>query len=154
MYETQVTVIGRLATDIGQNRLNDGTAVANFRVGSTERRYDRATDGWVDGEKLFVDVRCWRKLAENAAASLVKGDPVVVTGKLYTRNYEHEGQRRTAVTIEAQSVAADLSRCTVVLKRDRRPSGEAEAAGDQVPGTREADDASAALVGALPGGAG
>ena len=152
MYETHVTLIGRLATDIGHNRFNDGTVVANFRIGSTERRYDRATGGWVDGEKLFVDVRCWRKLAENAVASLVKGDPVVVTGKLYTRNYEHEGQRRTAMTIEAQSVAADLSRCTVVLKRDRRPSGEIEAAGDQEPDTREADDASASLVGALPGG--
>jgi single-strand DNA-binding protein len=153
MYETHVTVTGRLATEIGHNRLNDGTPVANFRVGSTERRYDRATGGWVDGEKLFVDVRCWRKLAENAAACLVKGDPVVVTGKLYTRNYEHEGQRRTAMTIEAESVAADLSRCTVVLKRDRRPSGETEAAG-QEPDAREVDDASAALVGALPGGEG
>src|SRR5689334_19345880 len=122
MYETNVTVIGRLATDVGWSRLGDGTVVSNFRVASTERRYDRATGGWVDGEKLFVDVRCWRRLAENAAASLVKGDPVVVTGKLYSRNYEHEGQRRTAVTVEAQNVAADLSRCTVVLKRDRRPT--------------------------------
>ena len=122
MYETNVTVVGRLATDVGWSRLGDGTVVANFRVASTERRYDRATGGWVDGEKLFVDVRCWRRLAENAAASLVKGDPVVVTGKLYSRNYEHEGQRRTAVTVEAQNVAADLSRCTVVLKRDR-PAG-------------------------------
>jgi single-strand DNA-binding protein len=124
MYETNVTVVGRLATDVGWSRLGDGTVVANFRVASTERRYDRATGGWVDGEKLFVDVRCWRRLAENAAASLVKGDPVVVTGKLYSRNYEHEGQRRTAVTVEAQNVAADLSRCTVVLKRDRRPATE------------------------------
>ena len=125
MYETNVTVVGRLATDVGWSRLGDGPVVANFRVASTERRYDRATGGWVDGEKLFIDVRCWRRLAENAAASLVKGDPVVVTGKLYSRNYEHEGQRRTAVTVEAQNVAADLSRCTVVLKRDRaaRPPG-------------------------------
>jgi single-strand DNA-binding protein len=154
MYETHVTVVGRLATDIGQNRLSDGTAVANFRVASTERRYDRATGGWVDGEKLFVDVRCWRKLAENATASLVKGDPVVVTGKLYTRSYEHEGQRRTATTVEAQNVAADLSRCTVVLKRDRRSPGETATTGDQEPDTPENVDGSAALVGAVPGGEG
>jgi single stranded DNA-binding protein len=136
MYETNVTVVGRLATDVGWSRLGDGTVVANFRVASTERRYDRATGGWVDGEKLFVDVRCWRKLAENAAASLVKGDPVVVTGKLYSRSYEHEGQRRTAVTVEAQNVAADLSRCTVVLKREAA-GPEAQGPGSKRPQARQ-----------------
>jgi single-strand DNA-binding protein len=150
MYETNVTVVGRLATDVGWSRLGDGTVVSNFRVASTERRYDRATGGWVDGEKLFVDVRCWRRLAENAAASLVKGDPVVVTGKLYSRNYEHEGQRRTVVTVEAQNVAADLSRCTVVLKRDRRTATEVAATDDQKPDPQDDADGPAALVGAAP----
>jgi single-strand DNA-binding protein len=150
MYETQVTVVGRVATDVGHNRLSDGTTVANFRVGSTERRYDRATGGWVDGEKLFVDVKCWRKLADNAVASLVKGDPVIVTGRLYTRSYEHEGQRRTAVTVEAHNVAADLARCTVVLTRDRRVSSEAGAAGDREPDLPEGVDRDDALVGAVP----
>ena len=150
MYETNVTVVGRLATDVDWSRRGDGPVVANFRVASTERRYDRATGGWVDGEKLFLDVRCWRRLAENAAASLVKGDPVVVTGKLYSRNYEHEGQRRTAVTVEAQNVAADLSRCTVVLKRDRRQATEVGATGDQKPDTQDDANGPAALVGAAP----
>ena len=150
MYETNVTVVGRLATDVGWSRLGDGTVVANFRVASTERRYDRATGGWVDGERLFVDVRCWRRLAENTAASLVKGDPVVVTGKLYSRNYEHEGQRRTAMTVEAQNVAADLSRCTVVLKRDRRQATEVGATGDQKLDTQDDANGPAALVGAAP----
>ena len=150
MYETNVTVVGRLAADVGWSRLGDGTVVANFRLASTERRYDRATGGWVDGEKLFVDVRCWRRLAENAAASLVKGDPVVVTGRLYSRNYEHEGQRRTSVTVEAQNVAADLSRCTVVLKRDRRPTSEVGTTGDQKPDTQNDAGGPAALVGAVP----
>jgi len=150
MYETHVTVVGRVATDIGHNRLNNGTAVANFRVASTERRYDRATGGWVDGDELFVDVKCWRKLADNALASLVKGDPVVVTGRLFTRNYEHEGQRRTAVTVEAQNVAADLARCTVVLKRDRRPSAEPAAAGNQEPGVPDDVEGAAELVGTVP----
>ena len=150
MYETHVTVVGRVATDIAHSRLNDGTALAKFRIASTERRYDRATGGWVDGAELFVDVKCWRKLADNASASLVKGDPVVVTGRLLTRNYEHEGQRRTAVTVEAQNVAADLARCTVVLKRDRRASGEPEAAGDRAPEVLDDVEGAAALVGTAP----
>jgi len=154
MYETNVTVVGRLTTDVSRHQFGDGTGVANFRVASTERRQDRATGGWVDGDTLFVEVRCRRKLAENAAACLVKGDPVVVTGRLYTRNYEHEGQRRTAVTIDAHNVGADLLRCTVVLKRDRQASTATAVPGDQ--GADASNDVvePAALVGVAPGGEG
>jgi single-strand DNA-binding protein len=120
MYETQVTVVGNLLTDVGERRLNNGTVVANFRVASKERRFDRAGGTWVDGDRLFIDVRCWRDLAQNALESLNKGDPVVVTGRIFTRNYEHQGQRRTSTTLEARSVAADLAHCTVVLTRTRR----------------------------------
>jgi single-strand DNA-binding protein len=168
MYETHVTVVGNVATAIAEHRLADGNLVANFRVGSTQRRYDRASGAWVDGDSLYVDVTCWRGLAENVVASLVKGDPVVVTGRLYTRTFEHEGQRRTAVTLEAQSVAADLTWCTAVLTRTRRraaaSSTASEAAGDdqRAPvaatppaGTPEAGEDAAAggarLVGAAPG---
>jgi single-strand DNA-binding protein len=130
MYETHVTVVGNVATAIANHRLADGTVVANFRVGSTQRRYDRTGGGWVDGDSLYVDVTCWRSLADNVVASLVKGDPVAVTGRLYTRTFEHEGQRRTAVTLEAQSVAVDLTWCTAVLTRTRRRTATASTASD------------------------
>ena len=149
MYETHVTVVGNLATAVDRQRLADGRTVANFRVASTERRYDKATDGWVDGESLFVDVRCWRALADNADASLVKGDRVVVTGRLFTRNYEHEGQRRSAMTLDAQTVAADLSRCTAVLTRTRRQDAAVTA---EPPVADHAGDDTSRLVGAAPGG--
>ena len=168
MYETVMTVVGTVVTPIDSRRLADGTAVANFRVGSTQRRYDRATGGWVDGDKLYVDVKCWRDLAENTTSSLGKGDPVVVTGRLYTRNYEHEGQRRTAMTLEAHSVAADLSWCTAVVTRTRRrtavAAGDADvpgAAGDrgeggsgQSDGAREVGAGVGDLVATAPGGEG
>ena len=149
MYETHVTVVGNLATAVDRQRLADGRTVANFRVASTERRYDKATDGWVDGESLFVDVRCWRALADNADASLVKGDRVVVTGRLFTRTYEHEGQRRSAMTLDAQTVAADLSRCTAVLNRTRRHDAAVVA---EPPAADHAGDDTSRLVGAVPGG--
>jgi single-strand DNA-binding protein len=151
MYETHVTVVGNVATAIAQHRLADGTVVANFRVGSTQRRYDRASGGWVDGDSLYVDVTCWRSLAENAVASLVKGDPVVVTGRLYTRTYEHEGQRRTAVTLEAQSVAADLAWCTAVLTRTRRRTAAASTASD-APADDQPEPVGAAPLSAAPDG--
>ena len=120
MYETQLTVVGNLLTEVDGQRLSDGTALAKFRVASKERRLDRSTGKWVDADRLFVDVQCWRALAENVRKCLKKGDPVVVTGRLFTRNYEHQGQRRQSITLEARSVAADLAECAVVLTRTRR----------------------------------
>jgi single-strand DNA-binding protein len=123
MFETQMTVVGKLVTGVDQRRLADGSVVANFRVVSTERRYDRDIGGWTNGDRLFLDVTCWRRLAENTFASLVKGDSVVVTGRLYTREFEHEGRRRSTVTLEAQTVAADLAWCTAALHRTDRRAG-------------------------------
>jgi single-strand DNA-binding protein len=168
MFETHMTVVGKLVTGVDQRRFADGSVVANFRVVSTERRYDRAGGGWVDGDKLFLDVTCWRRLAENAFESLVKGDAVVVTGRLYTRDFEHEGRRRSTVTLEAQSVAADLTWCTAVLTRTgrravpptgvdagsddhREPAEAAPPAAAPAIGPGPVDDA-AQLVAAAPGG--
>ena len=57
------------------------------------------------------------------------------------------------MTVEAQNVASARpgSRCTVVLKRDRRPATEVGADGaDQKPDTQDDADGPAALVGAAP----
>ena len=141
MYETQVTVVGTLLTDVDNHRLNDGTVVANFRVASKERRFDRSGGTWVDGDRLYIDVRCWRGLAQNAFESLKKGDPVVVTGRIFTRNYEHQGQSRTSTTLEARSVAADLAHCTVVLTRTRRGAADVHPGhDDRTVDAREVDD--------------
>ncbi len=51
---------------------------------------------------------CWRALADNVARSLVKGDPVIVRGRLYTRQFEHEGQRRMSIELEATAVGPNL----------------------------------------------
>ena len=41
MYETTVTLLGRLATTVTQVTFNDGGLKASFRLASTERRFDR-----------------------------------------------------------------------------------------------------------------
>ena len=159
MNETRVTVVGNLVNAVESLRLSDGRVRARFRVASTERRYDRSARTWGDGDSLYVDVTCWRELAENAQASLVKGDPVVVTGRLFTRQYEHEGQRRSALTLEAQSIGPDLSWCTAAVSRTRRRSaGEATGEGGAGAGAAEATDGTVVevprLVAVAPGGEG
>lgn len=121
MKQTPVTVVGTLVSDMRPRRVGpDETLVLNFRVACTERRLDKTSESWVDGESLYLAVNCWRRLAENAA-SLVKGDPVIVSGKLRTREWTTEqGERRSVVELEASAIGPDLARCAATVRKQRR----------------------------------
>lgn len=123
MNETYMTIAGNLVDDPKRRETRSGHAVANFRVASTPRRFDREKETWVDSTTLFVNVTCWRNLAENAAASLRKGQPVLVTGRFYNRTYEVNETVHTTQEIEATSVGHDLSRGTSVFSRALRSAG-------------------------------
>ncbi|MEV4709687.1 single-stranded DNA-binding protein [Actinoplanes sp. NPDC049316] len=112
MFDTNIVVIGNVLTAPEWRRTaSSNTLVANFRVASTARRMDRETGRWVDGNHLRVRVNCWRRLAEGVASSVTVGDPVIVTGRLYTRDWtDNEGNLRTTYEMEAVSVGHDLSR--------------------------------------------
>jgi single-strand DNA-binding protein len=88
-----------------QNR----TPVVNLRVGTTPRRVDATTGEWRDLPSSFFTVNCWRRLAYSVSASLSKGDPVIIRGRLKSRTWNDNGRVRTAVDIEADSVGHDLS---------------------------------------------
>lgn len=145
MNETTVTVTGNVAGDVISRRVggNGEHLLVTFRVASSERRWDKASESWVDGDRFTASVNCWRRLAEGARC-LVKGDPVVVTGRLSVREYEVEGVRRYMTEIAATAVGPDLSRCAAEVRR--RPSPTAEA-GETV-STEPA--AGAGLVAAAP----
>jgi len=119
--ETMVTVTGNVAGDVIGRRVgvNLEHLLVTFRVASSERRWDKASESWVDGDRFTASVNCWRRLAEGAR-SLAKGDPVVVTGRLSVREYEVEGVRRYMTEISAVAVGPDLARCTAEVHR-RRP---------------------------------
>ncbi|MFI5954993.1 single-stranded DNA-binding protein [Cryptosporangium sp. NPDC051539] len=117
MNETTTTIVGNVVDSPSKRVLDSGISVTSFRVASTSRRYDRVTNGWADGESLYLKVTCWRNLAENTAASIVKGDPVIVHGRLFTRLYEVAESRRAAYELEATAVGFDLNRGSARFKR-------------------------------------
>jgi single-strand DNA-binding protein len=110
MYDTHMTVVGNLVDNPRMRVTKNGHAVTNFRVASTSRRYDSEQGRYVDNSTLFVNVTCWRGQAENAFQSLHKGQPVVVTGRFYSREYTVEEMKRIAYELEANAVGHDLSR--------------------------------------------
>ncbi|MGC4759889.1 single-stranded DNA-binding protein [Micromonospora trifolii] len=121
MFDTYVTIVGNvLTTPEWRRTTQSNTLVANFKVASTARRLDRESGRWVDGNSLRVRVNCWRKLAEGVAASVMVGDPVVVCGRLYTRDWTDDaGNHRTLYELEAVAVGHDLSRGRARFLRNR-----------------------------------
>jgi single-strand DNA-binding protein len=121
VYDTPIVIVGNVLNAPEWRRTaKNNTLVANFRVASTSRRFDRDNNRWVDGDTLRVRVNCWRRLAENVGASVTVGDPIVVVGRLYTRDWvDGENNPRVAYEMEAYAVGHDLSRGRTKLFRTR-----------------------------------
>ncbi|WP_284985831.1 single-stranded DNA-binding protein [Arthrobacter sp. fls2-241-R2A-172] len=103
-----ITVRGFVASEVKSSTTARGTSTASFRLGSTERRYDRATNTWVDGNTNWYTVQSFRYLAGHVGCSVKKGQRVLVVGRLRLRQWEHEGRVYHVAEIDAESVGHDL----------------------------------------------
>ncbi|WP_060888596.1 single-stranded DNA-binding protein [Streptomyces scabiei] len=111
--ETLLTIVGNLVDDPELRFTPNGAAVAKFRVASTPRSYNRDTQGWEDGESLFLSCSVWRQAAENCAETLSKGMRVIVQGRLRQRSYEdREGVKRTVYEIDVEEIGPSLRNAT------------------------------------------
>ena len=122
--ETVITVVGNLVDDPELRFTPSGAAVANFRIASTPRNFNRQTNEWEDGEALFLSCSIWRQAAENVAESLQKGMRVVVQGRLKSRSYEtREGEKRTVMELDVEEVGPSLKYATAKVTRTTRQGG-------------------------------
>ena len=122
--ETVITVVGNLVDDPELRFTPSGAAVANFRLASTPRTYDRQSGEWKDGDTLWLGCSVWRQAAENVAESLTKGTRVVVQGRLKSRQYEtREGEKRTVFEIDVDEIGPSLKNATAKITKANRSGG-------------------------------
>ena len=122
--ETVITVVGNLVDDPELRFTPSGAAVANFRLASTTRTYDRQSGEWKDGETLWLGCSVWRQAAENVAESLTKGTRGVVQGRLKSRQYEtREGEKRTVFEIDVDEIGPSLRNATAKVNKTTRSGG-------------------------------
>jgi single-strand DNA-binding protein len=132
MSDNQVTLVGNLTDDPELRFTPSGVAVANFRLAVNQRLWDG--DAWKDGEPSFFRVNVWRDQAEHVNRSLRKGARCVVVGRLRSHSWETpEGQRRSAVEVEADDVAASLRFAAVTVAKPARKTEENGRRGDAEP---------------------
>ncbi|NYF11099.1 single-strand DNA-binding protein [Leifsonia sp. AK011] len=103
-----ITLTGLVATDPKHIVTSEGLAITNFRLASTQRRYDKNEGKWVDAETNWYTVTCFRQLAINASASLSKGERVLVTGRLKLRSWDTGERSGMSVDVEADALGHDL----------------------------------------------
>jgi single-strand DNA-binding protein len=127
--DNQITLRGFVTAEPKfRQTVQTATPFAEIRVGSTPRRLNRETGEWQDAPTSYYTVKCWRRLAVNAVASLKKGDMVVIRGRFYMRSWLDGQQRpRSVLEIEADSLGHDLAYGWSHFLRGMRPqSGRAE----------------------------
>lgn len=118
MSDSSVTIAGGLTRDPELRFTPGGQAVTTFSV-AVSRRFQQNNE-WKE-QTSFFEVKCWQQLAENVAASLVKGSRVIVTGRLEQRSWEtDEGQKRSAVEIVADEVGPSLRWATAMVEKNER----------------------------------
>lgn len=90
----KVILMGRFTKDPELRSTPQGVSVCNFRIAVT-RNY--RTGGSYESD--FIDCVAWRNTAEFISKYFKKGNLVCVEGSLQSRNWEQDGQKRTAVEV-------------------------------------------------------
>jgi single-strand DNA-binding protein len=123
---TPLTYIGNLTDNPELRFTPTGAAVCKFRLAATPRYLDKASGEWKDGSPGFLDVTCWRQLAENVAESLAKGARVMAAGNLVQDHWTvpdgqpNAGEKRSRWVLQAHSVGPELSWATASVHKMTR----------------------------------
>ena len=123
MFNT-LTIVGNVATDPVLGMTAGGVPVTNFRVASPQRRFDSATQRWVESGTNWYSVAAYRRLGEHAKASLRSGDSVIVTGRLKIRNWESNSKHGTSIDLDADVIGHDLRWGTSAYARAARATSD------------------------------
>lgn len=133
-----ITITGLVATAPRHIVTSGGLPITSFRLASTQRRYDREDQKWVDGETNWYTITCFRQLAINTAASIGKGDRIVLTGDLRIREWENGERGGTNIDIEASAIGHDLSWGASVFTRS--VTAQVPVPAEQVPVEPDAEE--------------
>ncbi|WP_061964105.1 single-stranded DNA-binding protein [Demequina aurantiaca] len=151
MNDLTMTVSGWAATDPKLVLSASGVNMCTFRLASTSRYFDRDKNDWVDGRTEWFSVRVFRAAATMVSKSIAKGQPVSVTGRFKTNEWEAQDGPRTDLVIDAITVGHDLTRGVADFTRataedaDAEPKPSSDAAEVSVDDTAELSEELAAV---------
>jgi single-strand DNA-binding protein len=140
-----ITVTGIVATAPRHVVTSEGLPITNFRLASTQRKFDRKENKWVDSDTNWYTISSFRQLAANAAACVVKGQRVIVTGRLRIREWAKDERNGLSIDIEADAIGHDLTWGTSTYARTITSTADDDAAIAE-PGTSTEQSSESSVV--------
>lgn len=98
----QVVLMGNLTRDPELRQTPNGHSVASFGL-ALNRSYKGSDGNWQEATD-FVDIVAWGPLGERVTQYLTKGRPCLINGRLQSRSWEQDGQKRSKLEVVAQDV--------------------------------------------------
>ena len=125
--ENSVTLVGNVTKDPELRYTTGGRGVASFGL-AVNRRYQ--VNGEWQEQVSFFNIVAWGDLGENAAASINKGNRVIVTGRLEQRSYEtKEGEKRSVTEVIADELGPSLRWAQAQIERISRDAADGGSGG-------------------------
>jgi single-strand DNA-binding protein len=94
--------MGNLTRDPELRQTPNGQNVCSFSL-ALNRSYRNQNDEWQEATD-YVDIVAWAALAERVSQYLTKGRRCLVQGRLQSRSWEQDGQKRNKVEVIASDV--------------------------------------------------
>lgn len=132
MARDEITIVGSIGTELRQVASAEGYTLTTFRVATNSRYFDEKQKQWVESATNWYSVVCFRQLAEHAYASLKRGEPVIVKGRLKIKEWKKGERMGVDVEVNAEAIGHNLLWGTGAYAPRSRGRQEAESGG--VPG--------------------
>jgi len=113
-----ITLTGIVASVPRCVTTTEGLAITSFRLASSQRRFDRTQQKWIDADTNWYTITAFRQLATNCAASIHRTDRVVVTGKLRIKEWNAGEKSGTNIEVDAEAIGHDLAWGTAAFSRN------------------------------------
>ena len=138
MNHSHYAAVGNPTADPDLRFTPAGKAVAALSW-AVNARYRNERGEWVDQDPSFFRGTVWGQLAEHVAASLSKGDRVVVIGQVVTQAWENEaGEKRSRLDVRVQAIGPDLTFVTAkITKHTGRGDASMAAAAEELGATEQ-----------------
>lgn len=112
----QVILMGNLTRDPEVRQTPNGQSVCSFSL-ALNHSYKNQNDEWQEVTD-YVDIVAWAGLGERVGQYLSKGRRCLVQGRLQSRSWETDGQKRSKVEVVASDVTFLDSRGSGVAADD------------------------------------
>lgn len=90
MSVNKVILVGNVGKDPEIRYFDNGSAVANFPLATTERGYTAANGTQIPDKTEWHNIVCWRGLAKVVEQFVRKGGQLYIEGKIRSRTYDDQ----------------------------------------------------------------